>query len=129
MKWYARGVASRVRSASTDAGAAALAALPTPRHAEILLGYLDTHDRPLAATASVRLRLRGLKRLAYPEGRTRFVATEDVVRTTTGSPAVPERCQARRPLDVHGDVAKLVGRGLALHDAMLVRVDALRSQT
>jgi hypothetical protein len=51
MKWYALGVASRVRSASTDAAVAVLAAVPTRGHAEILLGYLDTHDRPLAATA------------------------------------------------------------------------------
>ena len=129
MKWYARGVASRVRSASTDAAVAVLAAVPTRRHAEILLGYLDTHDRPLAATASVRLRLRGLKRLAYPEGHTRFVVTEDVVHSTTGSPAQPERCQVPRTLHVRGDVADLAVHPFGLHDAMLVRVDALHSQT
>jgi hypothetical protein len=41
----------------------------------------------------------------------------------------PAARASRRPLDVRGDVAELVVRGLGLHDAMLVRVDALRSQT
>jgi xylan 1,4-beta-xylosidase len=129
MKWYARGVASRVRSASTDAAVAALAAVPTRRHAEILLGYLDTHDRPLAPSASVRLRLRGLKRLAYPEGHTRFVVTEDVVHSTSGSLAQPQRCQAPRTLRVRGDVVDLAVHAFGLHDAMLVKVDAWHSQT
>jgi hypothetical protein len=129
MKWYARGVGSRVRSASTDAAVAALAAVPTSRRAEILLGYLDTHDRPLPATASVRLRLRGLDRLAYANGDTRYVVTEDIVHGTTGSPALPRRCRAPRTLTVRDNVAEVVVRGLGLHDAVLVTIDAVQSQT
>ena len=75
MRWYARGTDSRVGSRSADPALAVMAARRPGgsdwRHAEIVLGYLDTHDRPLPPRTDVLLDVRGLAHLRFMRGAAR----------------------------------------------------------
>jgi 6-phosphogluconolactonase (cycloisomerase 2 family) len=124
LRWYARGAASRVRSTSADPALAVLAARAADkRHAEIVLGYLDTHDRALPARTDVLLDLRGLRSLRFLHGaRPRIAAYR--VSSRGQAPTTP--IAVRGPRVVRAQRGRLVVRvpALGLHDAMLLRLSA-----
>jgi xylan 1,4-beta-xylosidase len=124
LRWYARGTASRVRSQSADPALAVMAARAVDRqHAEIEVGYLNTHDRPLPAQTDVLLELSGLGHLPFARnGRVRFFAYR--VRSTGEAPTAPI---AMRPPSVErvapGRLAVRV-HAVGLHDTILLRLSA-----
>ncbi len=128
MRWYARGTDSRVRSRSTDPALAVMAARRPGgsdwRHAEILLGYLDTHDRPLPPRTDVLLAVRGLSQLKFMRGATVPHLTAYRVRSSGQAPVTP--VAVRAPVVVRARRGELVlrVRGLRLHDALLLRLSA-----
>ena len=129
LRWYARGTDSRVRSRSADPALAVMAARRPGgsdwRHAEIVLGYLDTHDRPLPPRTDVLLDVRGLANLKFMRGVAVPHITVYRVRSHGEASATP---LAVRPPDVllragRGRLVLRV-RGLPLHDALLLRLSA-----
>jgi hypothetical protein len=130
LRWYARGTRSRVRSRSADPALAVLAAREPDglrrRHAEIVVGYLDTHDRPLPPRTDVVLELRGTARLAFMHGATVPHMTAYRVRSRGQAPSAP--LAVRPPEVLHAERGRLVLRirGLPLHEALLLRLSTPR---
>ena len=125
LSWYARGTASRVWSQSADPALAIMAARAVdPRHAEIELGYLDTHDRALPATTDVQLDLSGVRHLRFAgrSGRVRIRAYR--VRSTGEAQTAPTSMAP--PSVVQGAPGRLVVRvrAVGLHDTVLLRLSA-----
>jgi xylan 1,4-beta-xylosidase len=125
MRWYARGTASRVRSRSADPALAVMGArAPDRRHAEIVLGYLDTHDRPLPARTDVVIDVRGLRSLPFLRrgGRPRLAAYR--VRGRGQSPTTPIAVRPPEIIVANRQHTVLRVHGLAMHDALLLRLSA-----
>jgi xylan 1,4-beta-xylosidase len=123
LRWYARGAASRVRSRSADPALAVMAARATdPRHAEIVLGYLDTHDRALPATTDVQLTLSGVRHLRFARGGRRPRIAAYRVRSRGEAPTAPTAMSA--PDVVQTGKGRLVVRvrAVGLHDTILLRL-------
>jgi hypothetical protein len=123
LSWYARGTGSRVRSQSADPALAVMAARAVdPRHAEIELGYLDTHDRVLPATTDVELDLSGVQRLrlGHAAGRLRF--TDYRVRSTGEAPTSPTRMTPPTVLQVAAGHLAVRVHDVGLHDTVLLRL-------
>jgi hypothetical protein len=121
-KAYADGVGSRVETSSTTPALAALASYRAPdaRHAQVLLGYFDTHTR-LPGTLTVKITLRDLNALQFL--RTARKVRVSMERLLAGaSPLTPRTIG--RPQDIaisHGAVTITAPR-IALHDAVAVRL-------
>jgi xylan 1,4-beta-xylosidase len=130
LRWYARGTGSRVRSRSADPALAVIAARAVdPRHAEVELGYLDTHDRPLPAATDVWLRLAGTTRLPFMRGGTRRPRIAAYrVHSRGEAPAAPTRMAAPPVLRVGRGRFVVVVRSVALHDTILLRLSAPRGR-
>ena len=128
MRWYARGTGSRVRSRSADPALAVMAARRPGgsdwRHAEILLGYLDTHDRPLPPRTDVLLDVRGLSQLKFMRGAAVPHLTAYRVRSRGQAPATPVAVRAPEVVRARRGELVLRVRGLRLHDALLLRLSA-----
>jgi xylan 1,4-beta-xylosidase len=124
LRWYGRGAGSRVRSESADPAFAVLASrAPDPRHAEVVLGYLDTHDRALPASTDALVDLRGLRSLRFLHNTPPRI-TAYRVRSRGQAPATPVAVHA--PDVVQSARGRLVVRvhRLGMHDAMLLRLSA-----
>ena len=65
------------------------------RHAEIVLGYLDTHDRPLPPRTDVLIDVRGLSNLKFMRGAAVPHVTAYRVRSHGEAPATPLACGRR----------------------------------
>jgi xylan 1,4-beta-xylosidase len=127
LRWYARGTGSRVSSRSADPALAVMAArAPDPRHAEIVLGYLDTHDRPLPPRTDVLLDLRGVSRLRFIRGAAVPHMNAYRVRSRGQAPATPLAVRAPVVVRVSRGNLLLRVRGLRMHEAMLLRLSAPR---
>jgi hypothetical protein len=121
-KTYADGVAARAwsRSSSTALVSLATRAGRAGGDPEILLGYLDPHDRPAAARLDVRVTVRGLDRVPRLHGTRRLVVRE------TRLPSAGERPVTqldRRPavtVAARGGSAVVTVLGLRLHDAVVL---------
>jgi xylan 1,4-beta-xylosidase len=125
MEWYARGTASRVRSRSADPALAVMGArAPDPRHAEIVIGYLDTHDRPLPARTDMVIDVRGLRTLPFLRrgGRPHLAAYR--VRGRGQSPTTPIAVRVPEVIAASRGHIVLRVHGLAMHDALLIRLSA-----
>ena len=123
--WYARGTASRVRSRSADPALAVLAARAvTPRRAEVVLGYLDTHDRALPAHTDVQLTLTGVNRLRFARGGVRPRITAYRVRSRGERPSAPTRMHAPAVRRTGKGGLKVSLRAVGLHDTILLRLSA-----
>jgi DNA-binding beta-propeller fold protein YncE len=130
LRWYARGVASRVRGTSADPAIAVMAASsPDSRHAEIMLGYLDTHDRVMPPRTDVLLDLGGLRRLAFLHGASRPRVTAYRVGSRGLAPTSPVSVRPPQVLRAARGHLVLRIRGLPIHDAMLLRLSAPRGHT
>lgn len=123
LRWYARGARSRVRSTSADPALAVMAARAVDaRHAEVVLGYLDTHDRALPRVTDVLVRLSGIARLRFVRGSRLPRISAYRVRSRGESATSPRRMAA--PAVVRrgrGWIAVRV-RAVGLHDAILLRL-------
>jgi hypothetical protein len=121
--WYARGTGSRVWSRSADPALVVMAARAVDRgHAEIVLGYLDTHDRALPATADVRLVLTGVDRLRFMRGARRLRIAAYRVRSRGEGPSAPTRMHAPARVRQGQGRFALVVRAVGLHDTILLRL-------
>lgn len=127
LRWYARGTASRVRSRSADPALAVMPARATdPRHAEIVLGYLDTHDRALPAKTDVRLELSGVDQLRFARGGKPLSVIAYRVRSKGEAPAAPAVMRAPDVLKAGRGRLVLRIRAVGLHDVILLRLSARR---
>jgi hypothetical protein len=127
LRWYARGAATRVRSQSADPALAVVAGRAVdPRHAEIVLGYLDTHDRALPATTDVLLELSGVRHLRFARGNggVRFAAYR--VRSRGEAPAAPTRMSPPSVARVAPGRLEVRLHAVTLHDTVLLRLSARR---
>ncbi len=123
LRWYARGTASRVWSRSADPALAVLAARAVDReHAEIVLGYLNTHDRVLPATIDVRLVLAGVDRLPFMRGARGPRIAAYRVRSRGEAPSAPTRMHAPALVRLGRGRFALAARAVGLHDTILLRL-------
>ncbi|HSD81423.1 MAG TPA: hypothetical protein VLB47_12195, partial [Solirubrobacteraceae bacterium] len=125
LAWYARGARSRAAARSADPAVAVLASrAPSPGAAEVLVGYLDTHDRALPRETGVGIELRGLRRLGFLRGGAVPRVRAWSLTGRGEEPATPVRIPAPGVVEAAPNrIVLLVGR-LALHDALLVRLSA-----
>jgi hypothetical protein len=125
LRWYARGAASRVRSWSADPAIAIVAAAAVdPRHAEVELGYVDTHDRDLPAKTDVRVELAGVGRLRFARGGARVRVTGYRLRSRGEAASAPTRMPRLGVVAVSPGHLLVHVRGVGLHDTILLRVSA-----
>jgi hypothetical protein len=127
LSWYARGIASRVRSRSADPALAIMAARAVdPGHAEIVLGYLDTHDRVLPATTDVQLKLSGIRRLPFARGSGRVRVAAYRVRSRGEAPTEPTTMSPPTVVQVAPGQLLVRVPAVGLHDTVLLRLSASR---
>ena len=125
LKWYARGVGSRVRSSSSGSSMAVLAAARAPSggDAEILIGRINTHTRGASvAGRDVRVVLDGLRALPRLRGAHTLRVRAWRVGSVGERPVVPRPFGGPWLVPVRRGRAQLTLRGVAVHDAILVRV-------
>lgn len=121
---YAEGVGSRVTVSSSAAGVATIAAARSPdqSHAQVLIGYFDTH-RPLSRSVGIRVVLRGLAALPFLRtARKLRVSLQRLL--ATASPSDPQPIGIPQDVPVSRGTATIVVPPIAVHDAVVVRLSA-----
>jgi hypothetical protein len=127
VRWYARGVASRVYGRPLEGAVEVLAAARSPRRsrAEVLIGLYDPHDGSAPADRLVRVDLAGLQRLPFVRRRPRVGVVGFRVPATGAAPTRPEAIAAQ-VLPVRRGAAA-VSVLVRPHEAILLRLMPARA--
>jgi hypothetical protein len=97
-----------------------------PGHAEIVLGYLNTHDRVLPARTDVLLELSGVRRLRFARRSGGVRVSAYRVRSTGEAPTAPTRMSPPSIVQVAPGRLVLGVHAVGLHDTVLLRLSARR---